>query len=49
MVTVASIASEDRKAGSNVTITNTTEQPTAANAQRFLNLDALSVVLPRFP
>jgi hypothetical protein len=49
VVTTASKTSENRKTGSNLTITNTTEQPTATNAQRFLNQDALSVVLPRFP
>ena len=32
-----------------VTFTNTTKQPPAANAQRFLNLDVLSVVLLWFP
>ncbi len=35
MATTASEASEDRKAGSDATVTNTTEQPTAAFAEIF--------------
>lgn len=49
MVTTTSKASEDRKTGSSLTFTDTTEQSAATNAQRFLNLDALSVVLLWFP
>jgi hypothetical protein len=48
VATTAPNASENRKTGGNLTFTNTTEQSAATNAQRFLNLDALSVVLPRF-
>jgi hypothetical protein len=49
VATVASKASENRKTSGNLTFTNTTKQSAATNAQRFLNLDALSVVLLWFP
>ncbi len=49
MATTASKASENRKTSGNLTFTNTTKQSPATNAQRFLNLDALSVVLLWFP
>ena len=49
LVATRSKASEDRKISSHLAFTDTTEQSAATNAQRFLNLDALSVVLLWFP
>jgi len=48
VVATASKASKDRKISSHFTFTYTTKQP-ERHLQRFLNLDALSVVLLWFP